>query len=85
TFDLAANTVSADYFHFATSTLHNLVVSQPMQQTISALRHFTYRSSPGVSNNKLNALDDFSFIVIPGPGAAGLLALGGLAAARRRR
>lgn len=85
TFDMAANTVSADYFHFATGTLHNLVVAQPMQNVISALTHFTYRSSPGVNNSKLNALDDFSFRVIPGPGAAGLLALGGLVAARRRR
>lgn len=87
TFDLVNGLVSADLFKFETGTLINIVSGVPFQNGITGLTHMTLRSSPGVNNSKLAAIDDFTISAreVPAPGAAGLLVLGGMMAARRRR
>ncbi len=85
TFDLVNDTVSADYFSFASSTLTTLITNAPMMNSGSDLSAINFRTSPGVNNAKLFSVDDFDFIVIPSPGTAGVMALGMLAALRRRR
>lgn len=87
TLDLASDTFSANYFQFTTSTTFNLAVNQPMQNAMNNFTEMTFRTSPGVMNSKLNAVDDFAFHVdrVPAPSSAAILALGSVVAMRRRR
>lgn len=84
--DIQNDTFSASYFQFATSTSFTLVTGAAMSSAMADFSHITFRSTPGVNNSKLWAVDDFSFRTnIPTPGAAALLGLGGFAAVSRRR
>jgi len=85
--DLANDTFSASYFSFQTSTTHNLVTNASMMSAMDEFTAMTFRTSPGVTNAKLMAVDDFSITTrrIPAPGAAAVFLLGGAAGALRRR
>lgn len=71
--DMLNNTFSADYFSFASSTLHSLVSNAPMQSSMADFARIDFRTSPGETNAKLFSVDDFTFQVrgdaaIPEPG-----------------
>jgi hypothetical protein len=87
TLDLAAGTFSASYFNFPTSTLYPFVTSAPLMSGMTDFTGLEFRSSPGTNNSKLWAVDDFSFVVRPIPGAPTVLAMlpGVIFAAKRRR
>jgi hypothetical protein len=70
TFNYVTKTVSADYFEFATSTLHTLVSNVPLADvTANGLDHLEFKTTPGVTNDKLMSVDDFSMEVIKDPDA----------------
>ncbi len=85
TLDLANQTVSASYFEFNTSTNNILATNVPMMQSMANFSMLTFLTTPGTFNAKNSSVDDFTFRATPAPGSVGLLALAGLAAARRRR
>lgn len=84
--DLANNKVSASYYQYLTNTSFPLLSSVPLETTMADFTSMTFRSSPGVTNAKLWAVDDFSLRSTI-PSAPTLLALMPVAAwaSRRRR
>lgn len=86
TLDLATSKVSASYFQFSTSTLHTLLTSVPMETAMGNFTSMTFRSSPGISNAKTWAVDDFTLTsTIPGAPTALALLPAAILAGRRRR
>ncbi len=67
TLDLVAQTVSADYFHFATNTTTTLVSNAPLMMPMNDIEQMTFRTSPGTFNGKLMSVDDFVIEVEQGP------------------
>lgn len=73
--DLKNNKFSADYFSFGTNTLHALATNASMMGNMNNFTGLSFRTSPGVENLKLLALDDFSFSVtsVPEPATITLI------------
>jgi hypothetical protein len=85
--DLTTQTFGIDYFNAITTTWSPLVpVGTPLGAAMNNLAGLRWGLEDGVNSGigGKNLFDDSSF-VIPTPGAAALLALGALGAARRRR
>lgn len=75
TIDLAAQKASIDYFDIVHSaTPINFATSVPIGP-MSDLREIIFESTPGVSNQKFFAVDDFGFVV-PEPATFALLIFG---------
>lgn len=74
--DLSAQTVSIDIFESAVLT--SLVVNAPLINTMNDFAELRFLSTPGDTNNKIWALDDFSMMVqgVPEPTSALLLIVG---------
>ncbi len=83
--DLASQTVKANYFNFVLGTTTTVVTPAPLMTSMSNFSSLYFQSSPGVTNSKGWAVDDFSFTATPAPSTAALLGLAGLGALRRRR
>ena len=87
TLDVDNDVFSADYYSFGSNTLHSLVSNAPMIAGMTDFTRLGFRTSPGVNNAKLLALDDFSFTVVsvPEPGTITLAICALLALGRSRR
>jgi hypothetical protein len=84
--DLANDTVSASYFQFSTGITHIFATGVPMQSTMNDFSHLTFSTTPGLNNAKFSSVDDFEFHTrIPAPAGGVAMALGMVAAGRRRR
>jgi hypothetical protein len=77
--DLGAQTVSIDVFE--SSILTPLVVNAPLINAMSNFTEMRFMSAPGINNDKVWALDDFTMMGVPEPSCFafagfGLLTLG---------
>ena len=85
--DLTAGTFGIDYYVVMTNTWSTLVPSgTPLGNSMTNFTTLGWRLEDGVNGGigGKNFFDDFTF-KIPAPGSAGVLALAGLAAIRRKR
>lgn len=92
--DLAGQKITASYFDAVTLTSYNFLTAANLNMTMSDFTQLRFASTPGVTNAKNLALDDFQFKVrqsgnsVPEPGGAALLfgmAAVGAGVLRRRR
>lgn len=87
TLDLANQTITANYLDGATGLTTNLLTDASLAANMANFTTMRFASTPGVNNDKLLSLDDFSFNVTPAPepGGAMLLGCAGLALLFRRQ
>lgn len=85
TLDLANQRVTASYFNFVLNTTTTMVNAVPLMAPMGDFSSMYLQSSPGVTNSKGWAVDDFTFNALPAPSAGSLLLLGAGTLARRRR
>jgi hypothetical protein len=87
TLDLAAQTVSADYYEFLPNTTTTVLTNVPLMTTMSNFSSMDMRTSPGVTNEKFFGLrlDDFVMhSTVPEPATFAAVGLASAALMMRR-
>lgn len=84
TLDLGTQQVTASYFNFVLNTTTPMVAGAGLITPMSNFSQLYFQSSPGTTNAKNWAVDDFRFTALPAPSSALLLGMGGLLLRRRR-